>query len=74
MTVYAIDAKGMQCPKPIMEIFKTVKKADKGDMIKVEATDQGFLPDVEAWCMKTGNELVSTSNKNNIYKAVIRKK
>ena len=74
MTEYSIDAKKMQCPKPIMEIFKTMKKANVGDVIKVEATDRGFLPDVKAWCMKTGNELVTSSELKGTYKAVIRKK
>jgi len=74
MTEYSIDAKKMQCPKPIMEIFKTMKKAGVGDVIKVEATDRGFLPDVKAWCKKTGNELVTSSEVKGIYKAVIRKK
>ena len=74
MAEYKIDAKGMQCPGPIVEVFKTVNKAKSGDVVRVEATDKGFPPDVETWCRKTGNEFVSCSEVKGIFKAVIRKK
>ena len=74
MKEHKINAKGKQCPLPIVQVFKTVKKADGGDIIRVEATDKGFPPDIGAWCKKTGNELVETSHDKGIYMAVIRKK
>jgi TusA-related sulfurtransferase len=54
-----IDAKFLQCPGPIVQLFNAVKSSQSGDIIVVEATDHGFYKDVQAWCKKTGNELVS---------------
>lgn len=72
MAVKEIDARGMQCPGPIVEVFKAVKAAEPGDEINVLASDRGFLEDIKAWCRKTGNELVSLEDGQTI-KAIIRK-
>ncbi len=73
MAVKEIDARGMQCPGPIVEVFKAIKAAQPGDEIKIQVTDKGFLEDIKTWCRKTGNILVSLEDGQPI-KATIRKK
>ena len=73
MAVKEIDARGMQCPGPIVEVFKAMKEAQPGDEINIQVTDRGFVEDIQAWCRKTGNELVSMDDKTNIIRATIRK-
>lgn len=68
-----VDVKGKMCPQPIMETARAVKAADSGDIIIVEATDVGFYNDIEAWCRKTGNILVSREKRLTIYIAKIKK-
>lgn len=68
-----INARGLQCPRPVVELFKVAKASDSGDMITIEVTDIGFKKDIEAWCRKTGNELVSLVDEDGTTKAVIRK-
>ncbi|HYF82059.1 MAG TPA: sulfurtransferase TusA family protein [Clostridia bacterium] len=68
-----INARGLQCPGPVVELFKVAKASDSGDMITIEVTDNGFKKDIEAWCRKTGNELVSLVEEDGTTKAVIRK-
>lgn len=68
-----INARGLQCPGPIVELFKAVKAADSGDSITIEVTDCGFSKDINAWCKKTGNELLSLEEDSGVIKAVIRK-
>lgn len=72
MAVKEIDARGMQCPGPIVEVFKAAKAAQPGDEINVQVTDKGFIEDIKTWCRKTGNELVSLEDGQTI-KATIRK-
>ncbi|WP_422447620.1 sulfurtransferase TusA family protein [Thermoanaerobacterium sp. DL9XJH110] len=59
MAEIKIDAKCLQCPGPIVQLFNAARNAKSGDIIVVEATDRGFYKDVQAWCRKTGNELIS---------------
>lgn len=72
MAVKEIDARGMQCPGPIVEVFKAAKAAQPGDVINVQVTDKGFIEDIKTWCRKTGNELVSLED-GQIIKATIKK-
>jgi len=68
-----INARGLQCPGPIVELFKTVKSSESGDVITIEVTDCGFKKDIAAWCKKTGNELVNLEENDGAVKAVIKK-
>jgi len=68
-----INARGLQCPGPVVELFKVVKASDSGDLITIEVTDSGFKKDIQAWCKKTNNELVSLVEEEGTIKAMIRK-
>lgn len=68
-----INARGLQCPGPVVELFKAVKASEAGDVITIEVTDSGFKKDIQAWCQKTGNELVSLAEEDGAIKAVIKK-
>lgn len=54
-----LDCKGLLCPMPIVRLAKTVKELESGQVILMEATDPGAIPDVEAWSKNTGNPLVA---------------
>ena len=68
-----INARGLQCPGPVVELFKVAKSSSSGDLITIEVTDSGFKKDIQAWCKKIGNELVSLVEEDGTIKAVIRK-
>lgn len=69
-----INARGLQCPGPIMQLFKTMKGCAPGDVVVIEVTDHGFIKDVAAWCKKTGNELLSLAETAGAIVARIEKK
>lgn len=73
MVEIKVDAKGMMCPRPIMETFRAAKGANVGDIIVVEATDESFFNDIKAWCEKTGNVLLKLENRITFYRAEIKK-
>lgn len=68
-----INAKGLQCPGPIMQLFNTIKTCESGDIVTIEVTDMGFKRDIEAWCRKTKNELLELKEENNVVTARIKK-
>ena len=68
-----LDCCGMQCPGPIMEVFKNIKNMKDGEMLEVTASDPGFAKDVVSWCRRTGNTLLSNEKRNGEYVAVIKK-
>lgn len=58
-----VDCSGLQCPGPIMKVFKTMNELDKGDIIEVSATDVGFGRDVESWCKRTDNTMLKAEKR-----------
>ncbi len=73
MTDYVLNCRGMQCPGPIMQLFQQMKTAQPGDTVTISVTDMGFRKDIEAWCRKTKNTLVSLSEADGVIAAVVRK-
>lgn len=68
-----LDCCGMQCPGPIMEVFKSVKDMKDGELLEVSASDPGFAKDIVSWCKRTGNTLVSNEERDGAYVATIRR-
>ena len=58
-----IHCDGMQCPGPIMEVFRSIKEMEDGQLLEVTASDPGFTKDIESWCRRTGNTLISSGKK-----------
>ncbi len=73
MRKVTVDCCGMQCPGPIMEVYKNMNELSDGDLLEVSASDPGFAKDIASWCKRTGNTLVSNEQKNGAYVAVVRR-
>ena len=72
MADQVLDAKGLNCPLPILRTKKAIKDMAIGDVLTVHATDPGAVKDFEAFCRTTGNELVESKAGNGVYTFVIR--
>lgn len=68
-----LDACGLQCPGPIMEVFKGINKMEKGEVLEISATDPAFGIDLESWCKRTGNQLLKIIKEGTITRAWIKK-
>jgi len=66
-----IDAMGMKCPRPIVELAKARRQASAGAQIKIVADDLAFESDVKAWCETTGSKLLELSREGNVVTALI---
>ncbi len=68
-----IDACGLQCPGPIVQVKKAMEGLKTGDTLRVKASDAGFKKDLPAWCGSTGNVLVSIEENDGIIEAIVGK-
>lgn len=59
-----LDARGMKCPMPIINLSAALRPLPVGSEIRILADDRGFPPDLRAWCAKTGHQLVSLDESN----------
>ena len=56
-----LDARGLNCPLPILRAKKTLNAMTGGQILKIMATDPGSVKDFEAFAKQTGNELLNSS-------------
>jgi tRNA 2-thiouridine synthesizing protein A len=53
-----VDARGLNCPLPILKAKKALAELASGQVLKVLSTDPGSLRDFQAFARQTGNEMV----------------
>lgn len=68
-----IDATGLVCPGPIVELAKAVRAAEVGQIVEVIATDPGFLVDGPAWASQTKHDLIGAHSADGRYRYWFRK-
>ena len=54
-----LDARGLNCPLPILRAKKALNDKQSGQVLKILATDPGSVKDFQAFSKQTGNELLS---------------
>jgi len=69
-----LDARGLNCPLPILRCKKALAEISAGKVLKIVATDAGSVKDFQAFCKQTGNELLSFSEGDGEYSFFIRKR
>ena len=69
-----LDARGLNCPLPILRTKKLLSTMTSGQVLRVTATDPGSVKDFEAFSKQTGNTLVSSEEKNGEFVFLMRKR
>ena len=69
-----VDARGMNCPLPILKAKKALSEMESGQLLKVVATDGGSLRDFQAFARQTGNELVEQQTQGVEFIHVLRRR
>lgn len=68
-----LNACGLSCPGPIVEVNKKIAGMNEGEALEVLASDPGFVNDIRAWCAGTGNTLVEAGRVGAAFRALIVK-
>lgn len=68
-----LDACGLCCPGPLMQVKACVDSIEAGEILKVTASDPGFYEDIKAWCKRTNNELLDLKKDGGTIIAFIKK-
>jgi len=73
MADQTLDAKGLNCPLPILKAKKSLKEVPAGGTLEVWATDPGSVADFQAFCRMTGNELLEHDEADGIFRFLLKK-
>ena len=68
-----LDARGLNCPLPILRAKKTLAGMESGEVLTIHATDPGSVKDFEAFCNQTGHKLEKSGQLNGDFHFEIKK-
>ncbi|MGA8049272.1 MAG: sulfurtransferase TusA family protein [Burkholderiales bacterium] len=69
-----LDARGLNCPLPILRAKKSLTEMQSGQVLRILATDPGSVKDFQAFAKQTGNELLSHSEANKEFTFFMKRK
>jgi tRNA 2-thiouridine synthesizing protein A len=69
-----LDARGLNCPLPILKTKKALAEMDTGEVLRVMATDPGSVRDFKAFSKQTGNELLTHVESSREFEYYIKRK
>ena len=70
----AVDARGLNCPLPILRTKKALNDMESGQLIEVLATDPASVRDFQAFAKQTGNELVEHGERDGAFYFLMRRR
>ena len=69
-----VDARGLNCPLPILKAKKALNSMQSGQTVRVVATDAGSVRDFQAFAKQTGNELIDQQTMGADFIHVLRRR
>lgn len=69
-----LDARGLNCPLPILRAKKSLAELQSGQVLRIIATDPGSVKDFAAFAKQTGNELLASSEKDKEFEFFMKRK
>ena len=69
-----LDARGLNCPLPILRAKKALTDMGSGQVLKILATDPGSVKDFQAFSKQTGNALLSSETADSEFIFFMKKK
>jgi tRNA 2-thiouridine synthesizing protein A len=68
-----LDCKGLLCPLPVYKASQAMRKLLAGQVLKVECTDPGSIPDFRAFARQQGHTLLSADVRDGVQVFHIKK-
>ena len=68
-----VDARGSYCPGPLMELIRSIRESQVGDVIAVYSSDKGSKTDIPKWIEKAGQRLVALETRDGYDEIVVEK-
>jgi tRNA 2-thiouridine synthesizing protein A len=69
-----LDARGLNCPLPILRTKKALTDMASGQVLKIMATDPGSVRDFQAFARQTGHALLASDTHDNAYVFFMQKR
>lgn len=64
MSRYQLDARRLLCPMPVIRTQDRIADLREGDILEVQATDPGAIPDISSWCRINGHTVLEAGERD----------
>jgi tRNA 2-thiouridine synthesizing protein A len=68
-----VDARGMDCPMPLLHAKRALRALEPGQCIRVLATDSGSVRDFRVFCERSGNQLLDSDEREGVFTYLLQK-
>ena len=74
MATKTLNAKGLNCPLPVLKAKKSIKGLETGDTLEVLSTDPSSVSDFDSFCKATGDQLLEQAKESDgVFRFLIQK-
>lgn len=70
---HELDARGLNCPLPILKTRKAINDMEVGATLRVVSTDPGSVKDFPTFAKQTGHELIASEENEEEFIFILRK-
>lgn len=68
-----VDARGAQCPGPLVELIQAIKEVPVGSIVEVWTQEPRTKEDAKAWCQRSGHEFIGAFPADGYERVLVRK-
>ena len=68
-----VDARGMDCPMPLLYAKRALRTLEPGQCIRILATDSGSVRDFRVFCEQSGNQLLASEESEGVFTYLLQK-
>ena len=68
-----LDAKGLDCPMPLLKAKKAIVALESGQVLEILGTDEGSKIDLPGWCERVGHTFLGAKDEENFFRFYIKK-
>ena len=68
-----LDARGLDCPMPLLQAKRALNAMRSGQRLQVLATDQGSVRDFKVFAEQSGHLLLSSDEADGVYRHLLQK-
>lgn len=72
-TILELDARGLDCPMPLLKAKRALNDMAGGERLRILATDKGSVRDFEVFARQSGHPLISSEEQDGVFIHVIEK-
>ena len=69
----SLDMTGYFCPEPVIRVSEVISDVEVGEVLELLADDPSSEPDIKSWTKRTGHELISSEEKDGVFRFLIRR-